>query len=194
MSWALIFLVSYFSSALPSSLVNCCPEASTSPTTPSTLCKGSRWDDAAVVVYTRGSVSPFWSPLYGTVTAGTRWAPPSEGGLYIMALLIRALGLPGPTLTLPCFWEVPGAPLLIPGTAPTLTPTAGLKVLFFFLASDRALELSTADGWLVMSDSWRLFGTLGLFCACSLKLLNWSMNSSQCSRWFSGSHVSSLLP
>lgn len=192
-----VFFLNFISCVhfLPSSVVYCCPVLSMSPSSPSTLSTGSRCGLAADL-YTTGSISPFWRPLWETLSGGTRWGPPWGGPLYVMALLSLSpkACFPGDTPTFFCFWLCPDPPPPIPKTDPTLTPTAGPKVLFFFRASERALELSVAGWWLVKVDSWRFLETLGLLCECSLRLLNWSMNSSQCRRWCSGSHVSSLLP
>lgn len=180
-----------FQNVLPCFL-NCCPVMSVSPRSSSPLSKGSGCGLAAVL-YMRGSNSPFWSPLWGTDVAGEKWDPPCEEARYVMALPSPKSCLPGPTPTFLCFCVGPVPPLSIIRTSPALTPTAGSQVLFFFRDSDRALEVSAAAGYRMIRDSCRLFRTLVL-CECNPKLLNWSMNSSQCRRWCSGSHVSSLLP
>lgn len=180
---------------LPSSVENCDPEVSFCPTSVSILSEGSLCDLAAVL-YIRGSVSPFWSLLWGTLNRVTQWGPLDGWALYVMALLILCPKgcFPAPAPTFFCLWVDPEPPLPIPKAGPTLIPTAGPIVLFFFRVSDRALEFSVTKCLLVVRGSPGFFWTLGCLCKCRLELLNWSINSSQCSRWCSGSQVSSLLP
>lgn len=171
--------------------MNCCPVARVSRSSPSALSEASLWGLASGL-YARGSVSPFGRPLWGW----TKRAPPGRGALNVMALLILSpkACFPAPTPTFLCFWVAAESLPPIARTGPTLTATAGPQVLFFLRASGWAWEASVAAGWPAMSMSAQVLGTLGRLCECSLKLLNWSMNSSQCSRWCSGSQVSSLLP